>query len=540
MANDWGGILQSALRNVGQGFMYGAASYNPQILPQVMHNDPNVQQPAWQEQRKQQLAEMILKSAQAGTIGWDKAGPALQKLGYPTKGMDLGMEDQTQALQQYGTGLADTMGGQPAGGLTGQGLRSAPAPQPAVQPQPATPESGVQTQPLAPPPGSGQPLPTQSPNQPPDVVLSEQKDEHGRVVGRTIKAADSNQTYSIDVDPASGSNIGIKTSMGGESIAGLTPEENAAMRGDQQTLSKPPVTYEQLYRNLAKAGVKLTPKNRLAAEAHFKDLVKEDQDKRAAAMDAVKTRLEIAKQRASDPAKQDYDEAVSINAKGETIYQSKRWNREKRMWEDVGIPHPKGTGVTVNLSPGEQEEQKLSAKQVIEKDSIALEGNASLDSQIATAKMLNKDMIGGTFAAERMAVNTLFSGMGFLSKEQESTLSNSRQYGKLLNQFVISYINEKLFPQRVTNVDLQFLSKVTPEQGYSQEARDAILDMMKHYNDQHSRVIQGRIDWYGEHGTIRGYKPPKLEPFFKPGPKQAGEVPVSPKGMTWDELNGKP
>jgi len=568
---DWGGLISSSLRSLGQGYMYGAASYNPSLLPTIIANDPNVQQPAIDNARKNQIGQMIIQGVQAGNIDWNVAQPALQKLGFPVKGMNLGGNNQADALQQYYQGLQGTMAGGPPG-LQGSVMRggvSLPQEAAAVAPgglvMPPGPVQSPMPGDISVAPGTAQPAPgdlvvAPAPQQSlpsgspiagsedannnygiaaPDPVMSQTRDPQTGLIVVTKKSRQDGQLYQTKIDPNTGKVVegAAPNSDIVSSILGATPEDTAAINQAQATLAQPPVTYAQLYQNLARTGVRLTPKNKQAVESHFKDLVKEDQEKRAAALEQIKTRTELAKMRANDPKKQDRSVAVSINAKGETLYQDQTWNREKGVFEDVGIPHPKGAGVAVNLSPGEKKGQELSAKQVYEKDMPALEGDAALDSQIETMKLLNKDMIGGSFAQERMAINTLASGLGILTKEQEETLSNSRQYGKLLNQLVISYINEKLFPQRVTNVDLQFLAKTTPEQGYSQEARAAILDMLQYYNNYHSKVLQGRIDWYNEHGDISGYKPPKMEPFFKAGPREAAQVPAAPKTMNWEDIN---
>jgi len=555
---DWGGLISSSLRSLGQGYMYGAASYNPSLLPTIIANDPNVQQPAIDNARKNQIGQMIIQGVQAGNIDWNVAQPALQKLGFPVKGMNLGGNNQADALQQYYQGLQGTMAGGPPG-LQGSIMRggvSLPQEAAAVAPgglvMPPGPIQSPMPGDISAAPGAAQPAPgdlvtAPAPQQDlppgapmdrdvPDIVLKRERDPQTGLIIQTNKDPQTGNVYQTRVDPNTGRTVEAQSTVP-TTIPGASPEDTAAINQAQATLAQPPVTYAQLYQNLARTGVRLTPKNKQAVESHFKDLVKEDQEKRAAALEQIKTRTELAKMRANDPKKQDRSVAVSINAKGETLYQDQTWNREKGVFEDVGIPHPKGAGVAVNLSPGEKKGQELSAKQVYEKDMPALEGDAALDSQIETMKLLNKDMIGGSFAQERMAINTLASGLGILTKEQEETLSNSRQYGKLLNQLVISYINEKLFPQRVTNVDLQFLAKTTPEQGYSQEARAAILDMLQYYNNYHSKVLQGRIDWYNEHGDISGYKPPKMEPFFKAGPREAAQVPAAPKTMNWEDIN---
>lgn len=555
---DWGGLISSSLRSLGQGYMYGAASYNPSLLPTIIANDPNVQQPAIDNARKNQIGQMIIQGVQAGNIDWNVAQPALQKLGFPVKGMNLGGNNQADALQQYYQGLQGTMAGGPPG-LQGSVMRggvSLPQEAAAVAPgglvMPPGPIQSPMPGDISAAPGAAQPAPgdlvtAPAPQQDlppgapmdrdvPDIVLKRERDPQTGLIIQTNKDPQTGNVYQTRVDPNTGRTVEAQSTVP-TTIPGASPEDTAAINQAQATLAQPPVTYAQLYQNLARTGVRLTPKNKQAVESHFKDLVKEDQEKRAAALEQIKTRTELAKMRANDPKKQDRSVAVSINAKGETLYQDQTWNREKGVFEDVGIPHPKGAGVAVNLSPGEKKGQELSAKQVYEKDMPALEGDAALDSQIETMKLLNKDMIGGSFAQERMAINTLASGLGILTKEQEETLSNSRQYGKLLNQLVISYINEKLFPQRVTNVDLQFLAKTTPEQGYSQEARAAILDMLQYYNNYHSKVLQGRIDWYNEHGDISGYKPPKMEPFFKAGPREAAQVPAAPKTMNWEDIN---
>ena len=555
---DWGGLISSSLRSLGQGYMYGAASYNPSLLPTIIANDPNVQQPAIDNARKNQIGQMIIQGVQAGNIDWNVAQPALQKLGFPVKGMNLGGNNQADALQQYYQGLQGTMAGGPPG-LQGSVMRggvSLPQEAAAVAPgglvMPPGPIQSPMPGDISAAPGAAQPAPgdlvtAPAPQQDlppgapmdrdvPDIVLKRERDPQTGLIIQTNKDPQTGNVYQTRVDPNTGRTVEAQSTVP-TTIPGASPEDTAAINQAQTTLAQPPVTYAQLYQNLARTGVRLTPKNKQAVESHFKDLVKEDQEKRAAALEQIKTRTELAKMRANDPKKQDRSVAVSINAKGETLYQDQTWNREKGVFEDVGIPHPKGAGVAVNLSPGEKKGQELSAKQVYEKDMPALEGDAALDSQIETMKLLNKDMIGGSFAQERMAINTLASGLGILTKEQEETLSNSRQYGKLLNQLVISYINEKLFPQRVTNVDLQFLAKTTPEQGYSQEARAAILDMLQYYNNYHSKVLQGRIDWYNEHGDISGYKPPKMEPFFKAGPREAAQVPAAPKTMNWEDIN---
>lgn len=465
----WAEGLRDAFQGLGWGSFFGASAQNPALQPGLVQgflqqqNQPIV----FAEERKRALGSMILKGLADGTIDWAQGGPALEKLGYDTRGMPNLWGNMNGPM----TGFMSDIAKQQAGGAPG-GMQTSPLAPPAPPP---TPEETAQAYGAAqaPEPPAGEPAPSGVMRTSTDAqgnTVEHRKDANGR--GYTLT---KNKAGDVIAMSAQTPDVGVLSTM--------LPGERDTFTAAQQTLNSPRVTWADINRYIL-ANAK-TPQQRVAMTKYAEDIVKQDDERRKAALEQVKALTENARQRYLEQPTTPIDEPVGTDATGRTMYQRYIIDPETRRLKKFGIPAPlhEPMSTNVRVQPFESEATKLSVQQLLGKEGQAeLQGAQHTIASLDDMAELNKQgIIGGPLAEPR----TWWANMlaPFASADDLDKLSRSAQYESGLRGLLLQLMKTRDLGSgnAISNQDREFIMQMLPRASWDVHARTAIVATMRHY-----------------------------------------------------------
>lgn len=535
-----GGLSPSALGEgieqganlLGESLMWGGGAGNPIVMQGMMNS--YLQKTAEKEQRRHMMGQFIFNAYQAGDISWEEANPALKKLGFGD------LPRITDSSQQYG-GVYNNLAKMQADRMAAQqqpgGIRPS-----ALHPAQTTPQ---------PEPPVAEPFERLSPpdeaygtNRPPPKIdeMSRIKDASG---GETVTYGDGSKVY---IDP-SGKKVGLgPPGVAAEIESAMTQEEKAYNQEARAFLARPKLSYQDVADAALKSGMRGS-KFKTFMKEQAPQIVKDDEEQRAARMKQMQTNEELARKRLEEPKTlnvteynpkfpNDPDKAESVTYRFDP--QHKRPGRRNPEDDDyVQISRgPKVPGIQNKIDMFERTAEKESVEAVIGKDAMTSYRASvrKLESLKIMEQKNREGILGGFGAGARQWFVNAFAPLA--TEDQLKALANSKEYQTMASQLALEVLSSKALGSgnSITENDRRFVSDMVPKAEYDIHAREQLIKLFRHYTEYEIEYWNAAEDWVAEHKTIFGFR--KNAPKFKEYTSTPGASETAPAKDYRDLLFG--